>query len=155
MSTADLVEPRSAKLLIAGGDGVVRHLPRAALASLFSSGDLVIANDAATLPASLKGIHDPSGQPMEIRLAAWISAGDPTQFLAIAFGPGDHRTRTENRPSPPPLSPGDRLTLGPLAAIIGELLEHPRFFRLHFLCDRSSSLAGLARHGQPIQYAHI
>jgi len=155
MSTADLVEPRSAKLLIAGGDGVVRHLPRAALASLFSPGDLVVANDAATLPASLKGIHDPSGQSMEIRLAAWTSAGDPTQFLAIAFGPGDHRTRTEDRPSPPPLSPGDRLTLGPLAAIIGELLEHPRFLRLHFLGDRSSILAGLARHGRPIQYAHI
>jgi S-adenosylmethionine:tRNA ribosyltransferase-isomerase len=154
MITADHLERRLAKLLVMDGNGV-RHLPRSALASLFRPGDVVIANDAATLPASLKGIHDPSGQSMEIRLAAWISAGDPTQFLAIAFGPGDHRTRTEDRPSPPPLSPGDRLTLGPLAAIIGELLEHPRFFRLHFLGDRSSILAGLARHGQPIQYAHI
>jgi S-adenosylmethionine:tRNA ribosyltransferase-isomerase len=154
MNPADHLERRSAKLLVMDGNGV-RHLPRAALASLFHAGDVVIANDAATLPASLKGIHDPSGQSIEIRLAAWISAGDPTQFLAIAFGPGDHRTRTEDRPSPPPLSPGDRLTLGPLAAIIGELLEHPRFFRLHFLGDRSSILAGLARHGQPIQYAHI
>jgi S-adenosylmethionine:tRNA ribosyltransferase-isomerase len=154
MITADHLERRLAKLLVMDGNGV-RHLPRSALASLFRPGDVVIANDAATLPASLKGIHDPSGQSMEVRLAAWISAGDPTQFLAIAFGPGDHRTRTEDRPSPPPLSPGDRLTLGPLAAIIGELLEHPRFFRLHFLGDRSSILAGLARHGQPIQYAHI
>ena len=34
----------------------MRHLPRTALASLFSPGDLVIANDAATLPASLQGI---------------------------------------------------------------------------------------------------
>jgi hypothetical protein len=30
-----------------------------------------------------------------------------------------------------------------------------RLFRLHFLGDRSSILAGLARHGQPIQYAHV
>src|SRR5262249_61472196 len=66
---------RSPKLLIGGGDGVIRHLPRAALASLFGPGDLVVANDAATLPASLKGIHYPSGRPIEVRLAAWISAG--------------------------------------------------------------------------------
>jgi S-adenosylmethionine:tRNA ribosyltransferase-isomerase len=155
MIAADLVEQRSPKLFIGGGDGVIRHLPRAALASLFSPGDLVVANDAATLPASLKGIHYPSGRPIEVRLAAWISAGDLTQFIAIAFGAGDHRTRTEDRMPPPPLSPGDYLALGPLAATIGRLLEHPRLFRVHFLGDHSSILAGLARHGRPIQYAHV
>jgi S-adenosylmethionine:tRNA ribosyltransferase-isomerase len=40
-------------------------------------------------------------------------------------------------------------------ATIGTLLEHPRLFRLHFLGDQSRILAGLARHGRPIQYAHI
>ncbi len=54
MITADHLERRSAKLLVMDGNGV-RHLPRAALASLFRPGDVVIANDAATLPASLKG----------------------------------------------------------------------------------------------------
>ena len=49
----------------------MRHLPRAELASLFSAGDLVIANDAATLPASLHGTHCASGEPIEVRLAAW------------------------------------------------------------------------------------
>jgi len=107
MIPADHLERRLAKLLVMDGNSV-RHLPRAALASLFHAGDVVIANDAATLPASLKGFHDPSGQSMEIRLAAWISAGDPTQFLAIAFGPGDHRTRTEDRPSPPQLGDAGR-----------------------------------------------
>jgi S-adenosylmethionine:tRNA ribosyltransferase-isomerase len=87
MIAADLVEQRSPKLLIGGGDGVIRHLPRAALASLFSPGDLVVANDAATLPASLKGIHYPSGRPIEVRLAAWISAGDLTQFIAMRSAP--------------------------------------------------------------------
>src|SRR5262249_9743210 len=109
MIAADQVEQRSAKLLIVGGDGDMRHLPRAALASLFSPGDLVVANDAATLPASLKGTHYPSSRPIEVRLAAWICAGDLTQFIAIAFGAGDHRTRTEDRVPPPPLSPGHRL----------------------------------------------
>lgn len=155
MIAADQVEQRSAELLIVGGDGDMRHLPRAALASLFSPGDLVVANDAATLPAGLKGTHYPSSRPIEVRLAAWIYAGDLTQFIAIAFGAGDHRTRTEDRVPPPPLSPGDRLALGPLAATIGRLLEYPRLFRVHFLGDHSSILAGLARHGQPIQYAHV
>jgi S-adenosylmethionine:tRNA ribosyltransferase-isomerase len=155
MIAADLVEQRSAKLLIVGGDGVMRHLPRAALASLFSPADLVVANDAATLPASLKGIHYPSGRPIEVRLAAWIYACDLTQFIAIAFGAGDHRTRTEDRMLPPPLSPGDRLALGPLAATIGRLLDHPRLFRVNFVGDQSTILAGLARYGRPIQYAHV
>jgi S-adenosylmethionine:tRNA-ribosyltransferase-isomerase (queuine synthetase) len=52
---------RSAKLLTVEADGRMRHLPRAALASLFCTGDLVIANDAATLPASLMGTHCASG----------------------------------------------------------------------------------------------
>jgi S-adenosylmethionine:tRNA ribosyltransferase-isomerase len=155
MIAADLLEQHSAKLLIVGGDGVMRHLPRAALASLFSPGDLVVANDAATLPASLKGIHYPSGRPIEVRLAAWIYAGDLTQFIAIAFGAGDHHTPTEDRMLPPALSPGDRLALGPLAATIARVLDHPRLFRVHFLGDHSTILAGLARHGQRIQYAHV
>jgi S-adenosylmethionine:tRNA ribosyltransferase-isomerase len=155
MITADHLERRLGKLLVMDQDGVIRHLPRSALASLFCPGDLVIANDAATLPASLKGTHYPSGRPIEIRLAAWISAGDPTQFVAIAFGEGDYRTRTEDRASPPLLSPGDRLALGPLTATIRGLLEHSRLFRLNFLGDHPSIFAGLARHGQPIQYAHV
>jgi len=156
MIAADFVDCRSPKLLVMAADGgVMRHLPRTALGSLFCPGDLFIANDAATLPASLKGVHCPSGWPIEVRLAAWISAGDLTQFAAIAFGAGDHRTRTEDRLPPPLLSPGDQLALGPLVATVGRLLEHPRLFQLHFLGDHSSILAGLARHGQPIQYAHV
>jgi S-adenosylmethionine:tRNA ribosyltransferase-isomerase len=152
MTTVD--SRRSAKLLIIDSDGRIRHLPRAALASLFNRGDLVIANDAATLPASLTGFHCPSGKPIEVRLAAWVSIHDPTQFTAIAFGAGDHRTRTEDRMSAPPLSPNDHLLLGPLAGIVERLLEHTRLFRLRFLGDRASVFAALARHGRPIQYAH-
>ena len=132
----------------------MRHLPRTELASLLSPGDLVVANDAATLPASLHGTHCPSGEPLEVRLAAWVSVSDPTRFVALAFGAGDHRTRTEDRPPPPALSPDDRLSLGPLVAIVERLLGHPRLLALRFLGDRRAILGGLARHGRPIQYAH-
>ena len=155
MIAADSPDRRSAKLVTIDGNGRMRHLPRAEQAFLFSPGDLVIANDAATLPASLHGTHCASGEPIEVRLAAWVAVRDPTRFVAIAFGAGDHRTRTEDRPPPPPLSPADRLSLGPLIAVIERLLDHPRLFRLRFLDNPATILKGLARHGRPIQYAHV
>jgi S-adenosylmethionine:tRNA ribosyltransferase-isomerase len=154
MTSANSSSGRAAKLLVVDRDGRTRHSPRATLGSFFSAGDLVVANDAATLPASLKGVHCPTGKLIEVRLAAWESVHDPTQFTAIAFGAGDHRTRTEDRTSPPALSLGDRLSLGPLVGIVERLLDHPRLFRLRFLGDRAAVFAGLARHGRPIQYAH-
>ena len=77
MIAADNPDRRSAKLVTVAADGRIRHLPRAALGTLFQPGDLVVANDAATLPASLAGTHLPSGEPIEIRLAGWLSIGDP------------------------------------------------------------------------------
>jgi S-adenosylmethionine:tRNA ribosyltransferase-isomerase len=49
------------KLLAIDGDGHFRHIPRHAFTDLLEPGDLLIANDAATLPASLQGQHVPSG----------------------------------------------------------------------------------------------
>jgi S-adenosylmethionine:tRNA ribosyltransferase-isomerase len=158
MIAADRPRRPAARLLVTDAHAGIRHLRRSDLASLLRPGDLVIANDAATLPASLHGTHAASGEPVEVRLAAWTALGDPSRFVAIAFGAGDHRTRTELRPSPPPLSPGDRLSLGSdgaLVAAIERLLDHPRLFVLHFTGSRDGVLAGLARHGRPIQYAHV
>ena len=155
MSAADDRRGRGAKLLVIGADGEMRQLPRAGLASLFGCGDLVIANDAATLPASLTGTHRRSGEAIEIRLAAWVSIDDATRFDAIAFGAGDHRTRTEQRMPPPPLAPGDRLALGPLTAVVELPPAVPRLIRLRFLGTRAAVLCGLAGHGKPIQYAHV
>jgi S-adenosylmethionine:tRNA ribosyltransferase-isomerase len=154
MSSAALSKRGPAKLLTIDARGTVRDVPRTELASLFSPGDLVVANDAATLPASLRGIHERTGKPVEVRFAAWVSAGDPSRFIALAFGAGDHRTRTEDRAAPPPLSSGDHLSLGPLAAIVERLLGHPRLVALRFFGEREAVLGGIARHGQPIQYAH-
>jgi len=155
MIVANGPDQGEARLLTVDEHGRIRHLPRRALGLLFSPGDLVIANDAATLPASLYGSHAASGKPIEIRLAAWVAAGDPTRFIAVVFGAGDHRTRTEDRLAPPPLRPADRLVLGPLAAVVERLLDHPRLLVLRFTGARADVIAGLARHGRPIQYAHV
>ncbi|TIU90745.1 MAG: S-adenosylmethionine tRNA ribosyltransferase, partial [Mesorhizobium sp.] len=155
MIAADRPDRRFARLFVVEADGTMRDLPRAVLATLFDPCDLVVANDAATLPASLHGMHVPSDEAIEIRLAGWLSLPDPIRFVAIAFGTGDHRTRTEDRLPPPPLSPGDRLQLGPLDAVVERLLDHPRLVELRFPGNRAAVLAGLARHGRPIQYAHV
>jgi S-adenosylmethionine:tRNA ribosyltransferase-isomerase len=155
MIAADRPERRSARLFVVGPDDGIRHLSRTQLATLFRPGDVVIANDAATLPASLHGIHVASGAPVEVRLAGWVSSGDSARFFAIAFGAGDYRTRTEDRPPPPPMSLGDRLALGPLVAIIEEMISHPRLFTLRFTGSQAAVMAGLARHGRAIQYAHV
>src|SRR5262249_38673267 len=106
-------------------------------------------------PASLYGTHAASGAPIEVRLAGWMSVRNPTRFVAIAFGAGDHRIRTEDRAPPHRLSVGDHLSLGPLAAVVEGLLDHPRLLALQFLGDCKAIIGGLARYGRPIQYAHV
>ena len=155
MMAAGRPGPRSARLMAVDADGAIRHLARNALASLFEPADLLVANDAATLPASLHGRLAKDGSPIEVRLAAWVAAGDPTRFVAVIFGAGDHRTRTEDRPPPSPVSPGDRLMLGPLVAAVEGVLDHPRLILIRFQADRRTVLSGLAQHGRPIQYAHV
>ena len=97
----------------------LRHIPREKLVDVLRPGDLVVANDAATLPASLHGTHVRSGEPIEVRLAGRRSLStDIADFSAVVFGAGDFHTRTEDRPQPPALAPGDTLALGPLSATV-------------------------------------
>ena len=156
-ATAPVQRPRRAKLLVVAADGRITHTERARLAHVLRAGDLVVANDAATLPASLAGTHAPSGAPIEVRLAGrhTLRVDDVRAFSAIVFGAGDHRTRTEHRAAPPPLHSGDALQLGPLRATVQRTLGHPRLIELSFEGDVDSIWAGIARHGKPIQYAHV
>jgi S-adenosylmethionine:tRNA ribosyltransferase-isomerase len=144
-------------LVVVDARGEITHASRGAFVDKLRPGDLVIANDAATLPASLQGVHVPSGGRIEVRLAGRrsLAPDDVHEFSAIVFGPGDYRTRTEARPLPPPLEVGDRLALGPLTATIERRLGHPRLISLRFDGTADVIWAGLARHGRPIQYAHI
>jgi hypothetical protein len=97
MTAAHRIDRQLARLLLVNGGAGISHLPRIALGTLFRPGDLVVANDAATLPASLHGVHRSTGEPIEARLAGWLSFRDPLRFLAVVFGAGDYRTRTEDR----------------------------------------------------------
>jgi S-adenosylmethionine:tRNA ribosyltransferase-isomerase len=149
--------PPEARLLVVAPDGSLRHTARAELAVQLGAGDLLVANDAATIPASLRGVHEATGAPIEVRLAGRRSlmVHRVERFTAIVFGAGDHRIRTEDRQPPPPLRPGDDLVLGPIRAGIVRLLGHPRLVELRFHGTPDAIWSGIARHGRPIQYAHV
>ncbi|HEX5886699.1 MAG TPA: S-adenosylmethionine:tRNA ribosyltransferase-isomerase [Pyrinomonadaceae bacterium] len=149
--------PPDAKLLVVDDHRNIIHVPRSAFVEFLRPNDLVIANDAATLPASVNGVHQQTGKTIEVRLAGRPSL-DPTdvnRFSAVVFGEGDFHTRTEDRPLPPVLKRGDTLLLGPLRATVENLLEHPRLVSLRFAGTPDDVWAGLASHGRPIQYAHM
>src|SRR5262245_48161937 len=101
------------------------------LPSLLRAGDLVVVNDAPTLPASIKAPTS-SGAPVELRLVA--SRDSAHVGTAALLGAGDWRTRTEDRPPPPLLDFGDRLhaTAGLVADVVGRHDVSPRLVDLRF-----------------------
>src|SRR4029078_49798 len=100
--------------------------------SFWASALVSSATDAAPLPASLHGVHRPSGAIVEVRLSGWRSRDlrDPRHWVAIVVGAGDSRARPEDRPLPPALNRGDRVQLGRLDGIVADTLDHPRLIAL-------------------------
>ncbi len=149
--------PPDAKLLVVDDHRNIIHVPRSAFVEFLRPNDLVIANDAATLPASLSGVHQQTGKAIEVRLAGRPSLDpvDVNRFSGVVFGEGDFHTRTEDRPLPPVIKRGDTLLLGPLRVTVEGLLQHPRLVSLVFAGTPDDVWAGLASHGKPIQYAHM
>jgi len=125
------------------------------LAAFLSPGDLLVVNDAATLPASLSGA-DGAGRPIEARLVA-ARAGD--RFAAVLFGAGDWRQRTEDRPPPPAVAVGDELRFGPggelPARIVARSRLSPRLIQLEFGLRGDPLWAALYAVGRPIQYSYL
>lgn len=124
------------------------------LPELLQAGDLLVLNDAATLPASLPALTA-SGEAVELRLVGGPPDGD--EWPAVLLGAGDWRTRTEDRPTPPALVPGDRV------AIAGGILEaemvsraplSSRLLRVRFDRTGAALWRALYRAGRPVQYAY-
>jgi S-adenosylmethionine:tRNA ribosyltransferase-isomerase len=116
-------------------DGATRSLHETrttALPAWLSRGDLLVVNDAATLPASLRGRAD-DGDAVEARLISTDEERGENHFWAVLFGAGDWHQRTEDRPRPPRLAPGARLVFGTLSARIAALSPlSPRLVSLRF-----------------------
>jgi S-adenosylmethionine:tRNA ribosyltransferase-isomerase len=125
----------------------------AALPELLRAGDVLVVNDAATLPSSLRG-RGPSGEAVEVRL---IGRAASSGWTAVLFGGGDWRTRTEDRPAPPPLKAGDAVTFGHgLVARVGAVSPlSSRLVELDFNLAGARFYSALYRSGRVVQYAHL
>lgn len=133
----------------------MRVLAGREVSALFLPGDLLVVNDAATLPAALPG--EVRGAPLEVRLAAGL--GD-RRWTAALLGPGDHLVRTEDRAAPPRVEAGDVITLGAdLRATVARVhAASPRLVDVDLAAGDGSLAAiwaAIYRHGRPVQYAHV
>ena len=147
-------EPREDRLLrIDPAAGTWRDARLGDLPAELCAGDLLVVNDAATLPASLRG-RGPEGQDLELRLAGLAGHGE---WWAVLFGAGDWRTRTEDRPAPPRLARRDRIAIGPdLNALVRRVdASSSRLVALAFDREGAPLWAALYRHGRPVQYSHL
>lgn len=132
--------------------GAVDHRPFTDLPDVLRPGDLVVVNDAGTLPASLPG-RTRAGAPLELRLVAHPA---PSTWTVALLGAGDWRQRTEHRPPPPPLGVGDRLTLaGVPATVVHHHPVSPRLVDVRFDLPEPAVWSRVYRCGRPIQYSHL
>jgi S-adenosylmethionine:tRNA ribosyltransferase-isomerase len=122
--------------------------PFAALPRLLRAGDLVVVNDAATLPGSLPG-WTADGGAFELRLSGPVEVG---RLSGVLLGPGDHRTRTEHRAPPPRIERGDRVAVADLpATVLGAV---GRRVELAVHADGDALWQTLYAKGAPVAYAH-
>jgi S-adenosylmethionine:tRNA ribosyltransferase-isomerase len=143
-------------LVIDRGTGAVRHSRFSELPLLLDSGDLLVANDSRTLPASLIG-WTAAGESLELRLAG--REGD--RWAALALGVPAHGdpalVPTDARPDAPELLPGERLTFagGLQARVLGRHDEVPAMVWIAFDRCCARLLEALHRAGQPVRYAYV
>ena len=165
------VEPRAVAdvrlLVVDARRGLLEARPAGSFPELLDPGDLVVVNDAATLPASLPA-RAASGAVVEIRLVSALDAGaGAVRFRAALLGSGDSRMRTEERPPPPRVAVGDVLRIGPdlAARILGVASFSDRLVDVELTTVRAGEApsidepaaiwAALYRVGKPVQYAHV
>jgi S-adenosylmethionine:tRNA ribosyltransferase-isomerase len=146
-----VVDPAAGKM----ADFAVRDLP-----TCLRAGDLLVVNDAATLPASLHG-HATDGAPVEVRLLGPAEGGT---WMAALLGAGNWRWRTEDRPAPPPLPVGSTLQFGSApgdsgpglrATVAGVSDVSPRLVRLAFDRHGDDLWSAVYRRGRPVQYSYV
>jgi len=122
------------------------------LAAFVRAGDVLVVNDAATLPASLRG-RTGKGEPVEARLLASRDGA----WRAVLFGTGDWRTRTEDRAPPPQVREGDVLTFGETLRARVDGISHvsDRLVMLRFDAQGDRFWSALYREGRPVQYSYV
>jgi S-adenosylmethionine:tRNA ribosyltransferase-isomerase len=143
---SDEVPRHDVRLVVVGAEPYITQARR--LPELLAPGDLVVVNDAATLPGSLRGTTE-RGERFELRLSGPI---DGTRVFGVMLDDGDFHTRTEDRGSPPSVRAGDRVAIGALAATVVDAAGRRVELIVHAQPD--VLWAWIYANGAPIQYAH-
>lgn len=130
-------------LVVHAGDDAVFDGKFLDLPQWFEPGDVLVVNDAATLPASLPmHVHGVSG---ELRLV-----GAPEEGWVVLFGPGSWREATEDRAAPPSVVVGDVVQVANRPVPVLEVSDiSPRLVRLALTLDE------VLVHGRPVQYSYV
>lgn len=137
------------------------------LGRFLRAGDVVVVNDAATLPAAFDAVSS-SGERFELRLAG---QGDSERdWTAVLLGAGPFGSRTEDRPPPPNLILSERIDVlhdprrtgisqsgAHEPTLSAEVIARPhaRLVRLRFDREGAALWQALYRAGRPIQYAYV
>ena len=119
------------------------------LAQVLRRGDLVVVNDAATLPATL-----PLEGGGELRLVGQVGPG---LWQVVEMGAGDWRQDTDTRPAPPSVGVGSRRTVvGGLTARVEAVdARHPRLRTVRFDREGEALMAAIYAAGAPVQYRYM
>jgi S-adenosylmethionine:tRNA ribosyltransferase-isomerase len=133
------------------GTGALRDARIGDLPSFLRRGDVLVVNDAATLPGSLRG-RSADATPLEVRILLELPGG---AFRAVLFDGADWRTPTEHRMPPPVFAAGSRIDFGELSAQIERVAPlSPRLVELRFDRTGAALWSALYRIGRPVQYSH-
>jgi S-adenosylmethionine:tRNA ribosyltransferase-isomerase len=144
-------------LLVDRDTGAVAHHRFDELPGLLDPGDLLVANDSRTLPASLLG-RTGAGEPVEVRLAGGAGGRWAALPLGVPEGGRDPAlVPTDARPPAPALRPGDRLTFagGLTATVLGPHEEAAPLRWLAFDAAGERLAEALHRAGRPVRYAYV
>ena len=130
------------------------------------SGDIIVINQAATLPASLRGVLERLGQTVELRLVQPLYGNQkpnahndffPDKWKAILLDQQDWRAKTEERTTVPSVLPGDTIVLGQNVRITIERQskEHAQLVTIHMNTEGVPALRTVLDHGEAIQYSYL
>ena len=151
-------EPRTqrdaARLLVLDAQqSIFRDAVVADLLDILHPNDLLIVNDAATLPASFFS-KSPSDVPIEIRL---LQHEGGSHWKAVLLGSGDWRTPTELREPPEKLAAGSVLHIAPdfTAEILDVAGESGRLVTLRFSRRGPDMWTAIYAYGHVIQYSYL
>jgi S-adenosylmethionine:tRNA ribosyltransferase-isomerase len=139
------------RCLVVKGDSVF-HSTVFSIGEFLNKEDLLVVNDAATLPALLKAETE-SGDFVEVRLIRSIKA--PNRWWALVLGAGSWRIPTEQRVDVPLLRENDLLIFNDSfrARVVGSLFDSNRLIEIVF--EGENLWNQLYRHARPIQYSYL